>query len=196
MNILSHFRQHPRLNRSTTVRVNELDTTTLPVVFIPYFIVEKLKAYNLDYKEVFGKLHYNLEFEWESTDTKVNAINEFNKTVGLKESTLLSILNRRMLQDSMTQSYQSCIQSFINFELTDADYSKGLIDLTNQLSILSDSDEYSIENNNNCFFIILNSNSFAMYEDTYKKMSKDLCKRLLAFIDESFIYQSCFFKSL
>lgn len=191
MSVLSHFKnvQHGAL------RVHESRYyDRLPVVFIPQYVVDKLKALKLDYKEVFGKLGYerfsSIKSDTPNDNPESRRIKEFTKIVGINECIALEALNKKMFDD------RESIQSFINFDLTESDYVKEILKLTEQLSRVNDEKAYHIENDTNCFFVIMNYNSFSTFNETYKEMSKELCSRLLDFIDESFVYQSVFFKSL
>lgn len=191
MSVLSHYKNVEGYERTQGLLANKY--SPLPVVFIPHYVVEKLKAYNLNYQDVFGKLGYEHTRRYDCEITK-SRVSDFMKVVGSKEAFAIEALNRKMF--STGGNYSQCIQSFINFSLSESDYRKEINNMTEQLSKIDNCKPYHIENNTDCFFIIMNNNSFTSFSDTYRNMSKELCDKLLDFIDESFVYQSCFFKSL
>lgn len=192
MSVLSHFKN----TSYGSIMIHEPGwSSRLPVVFIPQYVVDKLTALKLDYKEVFGKLGYNGFYRGygeldEGTGGTNNKLKEFTKIVGINECIALEALNRKMFNGDCS------IQSFFNYSLSESDYVKEILKITEQLSRVSDEKTYTIENNSDCFFVIMKYNSFSTFNETYKEMSKELCSELLDFIDESFVYQSVFFKSL
>lgn len=181
---------------------------TLPIIFVPSFTVSKLKAMGRDYKAEFLKLGMNSMFtdKWlfNSNDDKElqarkNDVNEFMKLVGTDEALLIEVLNKYMGRDKLGVSRTHPIQTYINFALNENDYNRIL---TSRLFPSLSSNQqastkpYEIVIDKDAFFIIMNANAFQQFDLTQKKLSRELCESLLGFVDESFVFQSVFYKSL
>lgn len=193
------------------IRLNSVCDTryTLPIIFIPSFTKKKLTALGYDYKAVFKAIGFdrlsssNYYMEISDVNTPSNykkAIKHFNSLVSIDESILISVLNTRMGRGLLGRvNDTSPIQDYITFNLSENDY---LATLANKLiPALSQSNEvnekpFTIEKDNECIYIIMNTNSFYDFDNTYKLLSRELCEMLLGLIDDSFVFQSAFFKCL
>lgn len=181
---------------------------TLPIIYVPSFTKKKLTALGHDYKRVFKDIGFgrivdnNLYNIFDDTvdPNKKQSIKVFNSLVSIDESILISVLNNRMgrgLNGIVQDTYP--IQDYITFNLSEKDY---LATLANKLiPALSQSDTvdenpFTIEKDNECIYIIMNTNSFYDFDNTYKLLSRDLCEMLLGLVDDSFVFQSAYFKCL
>lgn len=181
---------------------------TLPIIFIPSFTKKKLTALGHDYKRVFKDIGFgrivdagcSSIFDDTVDSDKKQSIKHFNSLVSIDESILISILNNRMgrgLNGIVQDTYP--IQDYITFNLSENDY---LATLANKLipalsqSTNVDENPYTIERDNECIYIIMNTNSFYDFDNTYKLLSRELCEMLLGLVDDSFVFQSAYFKCL
>ena len=193
MSVISYFQQKNDIDGNSVVPFNYNSASgfltevavdnnmVLPIVFIESSIVDKLKYKSIDYKRLFAR-YCNL-------GASKKDIEEFNNIIGAEESIALSVLNRKMKNVSYYK--------FLNFSLSENDYAREALKLADRLTgYYSNNATYVIENDENGFFIIMNENSFIDFDTMYRSLSRDLCERMLQFIDESFVYQSVYFKSL
>jgi hypothetical protein len=178
---------------------------TLPIIFIPSFTKKKLEALGHDYKKVFKDLGYyrisGVNYRWDDNGIDYKkSIKHFNSLVSIDESILISVLNNRMgrgLNGHVQET--SPVQDYITFNLSENDY---LATLANKLipalsqSTSVDENPYTIEKDNECIYIIMNTNSFYDFDNTYKVLSRELCEMLLGLVDDSFVFQSAFFRCL
>lgn len=179
---------------------------TLPIIFIPSFTKKKLEALGHDYKRVFKDLGYyrisGVNYGWDTTIDYKKSIRDFNSLVGIDESILISVLNNRMgrgLNGYVNDT--SPVQDYITFNLSEVDYlatlANKLIPALSQSSDNIGSDNpFTIEKDNECIYIIMNTNSFYDFDNTYKVLSRELCEMLLGLVDDSFVFQSAYFKCL
>lgn len=179
---------------------------TLPIIFIPSYTKKKLEALGHDYKRVFKDLGYyrisnvnGLISESGKEDYK-KSIKHFNSLVSIDESILISVLNNRMGRGlNGVVQHTTPIQDYITFNLSENDYlatlANKLIPSLSQSSDVNDN-PFTIEKDNECIYIIMNSNSFYDFDNTYKVLSRELCEVLLGLVDDSFVFQSAFFKCL
>lgn len=195
MSVLSHYTQKNEIDGSPAVpflnscvnknevcvKVDPVECGHLPIIFIESSIVDKLNYKSIDYKTLFARY---CQFYSSTKD-----IQDFNSIIGVDESIAISVLNKKMNNKSF--------YSFLTFPLGENDYAREAVKLSERLSKYhSKKEPYIIENNENGFFIIMNENSFVDFDSMYKSLCRDLCERMLQFIDESFVYQSAYFKSL
>lgn len=176
---------------------------TLPIIFIPSFTKKKLEVLGHDYKRVFKDLGYyrisGVNYGWDTTIDYKKSIRHFNSLVSIDESILISVLNNRMGRglNGVVQT-TTPIQDYITFNLSENDY---LATLANKLiPALSQSDvdenPFTIEKDNECIYIIMNTNSFYDFDNTYKVLSRELCEMLIGLVDDNFVFQSAYFKCL
>ncbi len=179
---------------------------TLPIIFIPSFTKKKLEALGHDYRRVFKDLGYyrvsnvNGYIAEESKEDYKKSIKHFNSLVSIDESILISVLNNRMGRGlNGVVQHTIPIQDYITFNLSENDYLATLANkLIPALSQTTNIDEnpFTIEKDNECIYIIMNTNSFYDFDNTYKVLSRELCEILLGLVDDSFVFQSAFFKCL
>lgn len=188
--------------------INKWLSRTLPIIFVPCYTVAKLSAMGRDYKKEFLKLGMNSMytektlFHTDSKEADVSklVIKEFMKLVGTDEAISIEVLNRFMGKDKNSVSRTHPIQTYINFTLSENDYNSTLTSrLIPSLSSSYNMDStkpYEIVIDKDAFFIIMNANAFHQFDLTQKNLSRELCESLLGFVDESFVFQSVFYKSL
>lgn len=206
MGLLSRFgRFDKKVLNQEHYRNNLNDNSTydvLPVLFIPYFVRDKLAAKSItveDFVKMLPVINEEEKLHHMYNDTMAELEEEHNKlldevmtVIGISDMTAMQSLNNVMFSGgSHTSMYR-----LLNYHLNENVNNSEFIKLKSSMSNLSDGSEYTIEKLDDCFIIIMNNNSMTMLDETYKKLCEDLCRVMLKFVDESFVFQSVFFKSL
>ena len=207
MNILSMFQNNPIT--STSSNRGSLDVyeapillgggvSLLPVVAIPRSIVDKFDYKKIDYRKAIASTVITTMNVLGYEDSEIKHSKEVIDAVGLEDAVSIYALTKKIL--SGDNHSNSSIYEIINFTLSENDYNKEIINLSHSLSsgCLDNVNKkcFDIESDANGFYIIMNDNSFIDFSSVYKDLSREMCVRMLQYIDESFVYRSVFFRAL
>lgn len=159
----------------------------LPVIFIPYYVVDRLKSMGLDYKRVF---------------VEVERGDKLRNIIGSKEILDMDIINRHMLDRTFISTGISMIGEFSNITSDISLYKSIFSEMVHKLGNDDECDSFDTVTTNKYVFIILNRNflhnfDVSEFEETYKSVSSSVCKSLFnTFFNDKLIYCSAFFKAL
>ena len=162
----------------------DYDSRELNLIFIPYFVMDKIKALNLDYKRLFDESKFS----------------DLKKSIGTMEQLQIELITTIMLgPEKLTQQHR--IYGDITSQHFDLDTKKSLFkDLVDKCGKDDNGEKCTIEKSKISVFIILNRNFLYNYElcgfeETYRNISGEICKKLFAFFNEKLIYASALFKA-
>ena len=203
MDILSLFQNNPITSTSSNRGSMEPillynGMTLLPVVVIPRSIVDKFDYKKIDYKKAIASTTISTLHAMGYNDGENKISKEVIDAVGLEDAISIYALTKKILTNGDQANHS--IYEIINFTLSENDYNKEIINLSHGLS--SDcldnvnKKRFDIESDANGFYIIMNDNSFIDFSSMYKDLSREMCVRMLQYIDESFVYRSVFFRAL
>ena len=169
---------------------------TLPVVAVPRFLIDKIKALGYDYRNVIdGTIQFDMVRGNICTSESKDVRESITDIIGYNDTRALYLINRHMNSRSGGNVLSSIYDFKVGDYYSEVDKSRAdLLDVMNMMKANTSDCDYEFTVSSNSVFIIMNDSFFNEPDKVYRNMSRDLCEYMLDFIDERFIFQSEFYK--